>query len=358
MAVLMGILFVGSIGLTQYFAVVAGPQETILSALARRILGGGVGYFVVQTSTLLILAVAANTSFSGFPRLASIMARDGFLPRQLYNLGDRLVFTNGMLLLAGTTAALIISFAGDSHSLVPLFAVGAFLAFTMSQSGMVVHWLRERGSRWQLKSAINGLGALTTATTLVIVAYAKFMNGAWFTLVLIPCLVFVFMKIKSHYQEVAHELTLRGLPPSLRPAPPLRLVMPISGVHRAVIDAVNYARSISENLTVVYIEIEPGSGEAIRKKWQDWFPDLPLVVVPSPYRSVVGPLLEFLDRYDEERNDGQLAAVVLPEIVPAKPWQALLHNQSAWLIKAALLYRRRVHGFQRVIIDVPFHLRR
>jgi len=358
MALLMGFLFVSSLGLTQYFAVVAGPEETILSALARRILGGGLGYFVIQTTTLLILAVAANTSFMDFPRLASIMAKDGFLPRQLYNLGDRLVFTNGMLMLSGMAAALIIAFQGDSHSLVPLFAVGAFLSFTMSQSGMVIHWLRERGSNWRLKSFINGLGAFTTAITLVVVALAKFMTGAWFVLVLIPTLVVVFMKIKSHYQEVAHELTLRGLPPSLRPAPPLRLVIPISGVHRAVIDAVNYARSISDDLTALYIEIEPGSGEIIRERWREWFPDLPLTVISSPYRSIVGPLLDFLDRYDLQCNDGRLAAVVLPEIVPAKPWQTFLHNQSAWLIKATLIYRRRMHGYQRVIIDVPFHLKR
>ncbi len=358
MAVLMGFLFVGSIGLTQYFGVVAGHQETILSALARRILGDGVGYYTVQISTLLILAVAANTSFSGFPRLASIMAQDGFLPRQLYNLGDRLVYSNAMLLLAAMTGVLILAFKGDSHSLVPLFAVGAFLAFTMSQTGMVVHWLRQRGAGWRLKGAINGLGALTTATTLAVVAFAKFLDGAWFTLVLIPCLMYIFIKIKSHYADAAQELTLRGLPPSLRPAPPLRLVMPISGVNRAVIDAVNYARAISNRLTVVYIEVEPGSGETMQKKWKEWFPDLPLVVVPSPYRSIIGPLLEFLDRYDAECHDGQLAAVVLPEIVPAKTWQAVLHNQSAWLIKAALLYRRRLHGFQRVIIDVPFHLKR
>ncbi len=358
MALLMGFLFVGSMGLTQYFAVVAGPQETILSALARRLLGNGILYYLVQASTLLILAVAANTSFTGFPRLASIMARDGFLPRPLYNLGERLVFSNGMLVLAAVAGVLIIAFGGDSHSLVPLFAVGAFLAFTMSQAGMVVHWLRERGAGWWLKSAINGTGALVTATTLGIVAFSKFVHGAWLTLLLIPSLVYIFIKIKGHYTEVARELTLRGLPPSLRPAPKMRLVVPISGVHRGVINAVNYARSISENITAVYIEIDPGSGEKIQERWEEWFPDLSLVIRPSPYRSTIRSLLDFLDSYDIESNDGQLAAVVLPEIVPAKNWQTLLHNQTAWLIKAALLYRRRHLGYQRVIIDVPFHLKK
>jgi hypothetical protein len=252
----------------------------------------------------------------------------------------------------------VVAFRGDSHSLVPLFAVGAFLAFTMSQAGMVVHWLRERGTGWQPKMVINAAGALTTATTLGIVAFSKFIHGAWFTLVLIPSLVYVFMKIKSHYSAVAQELTLRGLPPSLRPAPNMRLVIPISGVHRAVVDAVNYARSISDDITAVFVEVEPGSGEKIRDKWEEWFPDLKLEVVPSPFRSMIGPLEEFLDRYDAESDDGQLAAILLPEIIPAKTWQALLHNQSAWLIKATMLYRRRVHGYQRVIIDVPFHLKK
>jgi hypothetical protein len=358
MALLMGFLFVASMGLTQYFAVVAGPQETILSALARRILGGSALYFVIQTTTLLILAVAANTSFAGFPRLVSIMARDGFLPRPLYNLGDRLVFSNGMLLLAAVAGVLIIAFRGDSHSLVPLFAVGAFLAFTMSQTGMVLHWLRERGRGWQVKMLFNGVGALTTAAMLLIVGVSKFVHGAWFTLVLIPCLVAVFWKIKMHYAEVAQELTLHGVPPSLRPAPRLRLVIPISGVHRAVVEAVNYARTISDDIKGVFIEVEPGSGAKIQAKWNAWFPDLPLVIIPSPYRSIIGPLLEYLDIYDLECNDGQLAAVVLPEIVPAKTWQSLLHNQSARMIKSALIYRRRLHGFQRVIIDVPYHLKR
>jgi amino acid transporter len=358
MAVLMGCLFLGSLGLTQYFAVVSGAQETILSALARRLLGGGPAYYLVQISTLLVLVVAANTSFSGFPRLASILSKDGYLPRQLANLGDRLVYANGMALLAFVTGGLVIVSGGVSHALVPLFAVGAFLAFTLSQAGMVVHWFRLRTRGWEYKSILNGLGALVTGMTLIIVGVSKFIHGAWFTLLLIPFLVWVFQHIHTHFQEVAKELSLGGLPPSLRPAPMMRLVVPISGVHRATIAAVNYARSISSHVTAVYIEVEPGSGEQVRAAWEAWFPDIPLVIEPSPFRSVVSPLLDFLDRTDREHHDGQLAAVVVPEIIAAHSWQALLHNQGAWLIKNALLYRRRHLGYQRLIIDVPFHLRR
>ena len=358
MALFMGALFLGSLGLTQYFAVVAGPQETILSALAHRIVGNGFAYYLVQTTTLAVLVVAANTSFSDFPRVASILARDRFLPRPLYNLGDRLVYSNGMLVLSAVTALLIIVFRGNSHSLVPLFAVGAFLAFTLSQSGMVVHWYRERSRGWKYKLIINGLGALGTAITLIVVGVSKFTNGAWITLLLIPLIVLWFNRSYAHFKEVSSELSLNGLPPSLRPVPKIRLVVPISGVHRATIEAMNYARSITDHVTALYIEIEPNTGEKIQTRWDAWFPDIPLVIEPSPYRSMVRPLLEYLDRTDIEHNDGQLAAVLLPEIVPAHLWQTLLHNQAALLIKAALLYRRRTHGYQRLIIDFPYHLKK
>jgi amino acid transporter len=357
MAVLMGTLFLGSIGLTQFLGVIAGPQETILSALARRLLGSGFLYLTIQFSTLLILAVAANTSFMDFPRVSAILAKDGFLPRQLTSLGDRLVFTNGILFLSFSAGALIILFHGDTHALVPLFAIGAFLAFTLSQSGMVLHWLRERGRAWFLKSLANGVGALATTTTLLVVIFSKFREGAWITVLLIPLIVFVFLRVFAHYKRVGIELSLRGLPPSLKPVETTRVVIPISGIHRGMVDAVNFARSISGNVTAVYVELEQGAGEKTRLEWEAWWPDVPFVVVPSPYRSIIDPLLQFLDDTDLQHNDGQLAAVVLPEFIPGKWWQSLLHNQTAWLIKAALLYHRRTLGMERVIIDVPFHLK-
>jgi amino acid transporter len=358
MALLMGVLFVSSIGLTQSLAIVAGPQETILSALARRLLGPGPAYLLIQASTMLILAVAANTSFAGFPRLTAILAADGFLPRQLAGLGDRLVFANGIVLLTVATAGLIILFGGVSHALVPLFAVGVFLAFTLSQAGMVVHWWRERGKGWQMKLMLNGIGSLATGTTVLVIGTSKFLEGAGITILLIPALVAVFFQIRAHYRQVAEQLSMRGLPPSLKPLPHPRVVIPISGVHRGIVDAIAFARSISKDVTAVYVELEPGSGARIREKWEHWWPDVPLVIRPSPYRSIIGPLLDFLDEIDREHHDGQLATVVLPEFVPAKWWHAFLHNQTTWLLKAALLYRRRRQGYQRAIIDVTYHLRR
>jgi amino acid transporter len=357
MAMLMGLLFLGTNGLTSFLGITAGPQETILSALARRLLGTNVLYYIVQFATLAILTVAANTSFAGFPRLAAILARDSFLPRQLSSPGDRLGFTNGILLLSLASVVLIVVFGGDTHALVPLFAVGAFLAFTLSQAGMVLHWWREHGPSWSPKALVNGVGALATATTLLVVAVSKFLGGAWITILLIPIIVTVFLRIHAHYQQVRTQLSLHGLPPSLRPVSPARVVIPISGVHRGMVNAVLFAQSISPDVTAVYVELEPGLGEKVKDEWQEWWPDLPLVVIPSPYRSLVGPLLQFLDQTDLEHNDGQLAVVVLPEFVTAHWWQNLLHNQTAQLIKAALLYGRRRSGGERVIVDVPYHLR-
>ena len=357
MATLMAILFAGSIGLTQFLGVVARPEETILSALARRLFDDNFLYFLIQFVTLGILTVAANTSFAGFPRLVAILARDGYLPRQLSSLGDRLAFTNGIILLSGFTAALILVFAGDTHALIPLFAIGAFLAFTLSQAGMVIHWWKEAGKNWILKSFINGMGALATLTTLIVVITSKFLHGAWITVLLIPIIVATFLKISRHYKAVRRELSLRGLPPSLRPLGALRVVIPISGVHRGMVGAVNFAKTISRDITGVYVELEPGAGSKAQEEWDSLWPDIPFVIVPSPYRSIVAPLLKYLDDTDTEHNDGQLATVVLPEFVPGKWWEAILHNQTAWMLKTALLYHRREYGKERVVIDVPFHLR-
>ena len=318
MTLLMGLLFVGSIGLTHSLAVIAGPHETILSALARRLLGNGPLYLVIQFSTMLILSVAANTSFAGFPRLAALLSSDGFLPHQFSGLGDRLVLANGITFLSLAAGVLIIAFNGDTHALVPLFAVGAFLAFTLSQAGMVIHWQRERSQSWVLKAIFNGLGALATGTALIVIGISKFAQGAWLTVLVIPSLVFLFMTIRNHYREVAQELSMDSFtPPRKSPVRP-RTVIPISSVHRGVADAIDYARSISKDVTAIYVELLPGTGKQVREKWMRYWPNVPLVVLPSPYRSTVGPLLDFLDQTDAEHDDGQLATVVLPEFVSAR----------------------------------------
>lgn len=360
MAVLMGILFVGTIGLTQYLAVVAAPDETILSALARRLFGSGPVYLMVQGVTLLVLVVAANTSFTGFPRVTSLMAQDGFLPRQLRTLGDRLVFSNGILLLAGLAGALIVIFQGDPHLLIPLFAVGAFLAFTLSQSGMVVHWWRERGRQWHAKALMNGLGAAATGIALLVIGASKFSHGAWIVVLLIPVLVLLFRRIHNHYDEVGRQLRLDGGVPEVGCTYHTHIAVPVAGIHKGVIEALNFACSIAENVTAIYVELDPDSGEAMRERWQaaglDRVADL--VTVPSPYRSLIGPFLDEVDRLDDTRDDDKPVSVLIPEFIPAKWWHFLLHNQSALPLKWALLYRRHRNDKARVVIDMPFYLDR
>ena len=359
MAILMGILFLGTIGLTQYLGIVAGSQETILSALARRLFGSGPLYLLVQGATLLVLVVAANTSFAGFPRVTSIMARDGFLPRQLTLVGDRLVYANGILLLSGLAGLLLIIFEGDTHSLIPLFAVGAFLAFTLSQTGMVAHWLRLRGPLWPAEMLLNGLGALATGAALAVIIYSKFMHGAWVVIMLIPVLVMGFRAIRTHYNEIGRELRLTEEHPVITTFTP-RVVVPVAGVHRGVIEALRYAKSIAGEVTAVYVELDPGTAVQAQERWRQYGLNeiATLVVVPSPYRSFVGPFLAYLDRLDAESDDVQLTTVLIPEFVPAHWWHNILHNQTAWLLKMALLYGRHRQGKSRAIIDMPFYLER
>jgi hypothetical protein len=221
---------------------------------------------------------------------------------------------------------------------------------------MVLHWWRERGHYWQLKMIANGIGALATGITLLVVGTTKFREGAWITILLIPVLVIIFMRIHRHYGHVREQLTMHGLPPTLRPLVQPRVVIPVSGVHRGVVDAMRYALAISNNVTGVFVELEPGDSKDVREKWERFWPDIPLVIVPSPYRSLIQPLLDYLDQTDQEHNDGQQATVVLPEFIPAHWWGSLLHNQTAWQLKAALLYHRHQLGFPRVIIDVPYYL--
>ena len=360
MALLMGVLFIGTVGLTQYLAVVAGPNETILSALARRLFGTGPLYLLVQAATLLVLVVAANTSYAGFPRVVSIMARDGFMPRQLRAVGDRLVFSNGILLLTILTGVLIVVFGGDTHALIPLFAVGAFLAFTLSQAGMVTHWWRERGPGWRAKAILNGCGALATGVALLVIGASKFAQGAWIVVLLVPLLVVFFLRIRNHYAAVGRQLHLDDAAPPIGCTRPTHVVMPVAGVHRGVIEALNYACSMANEVTAIFVELEPGTADIMRERWRAAGLDAVanLVTVPSPYRSLIGPFLEELDRMDAERDDDWPVSVLIPEFVPAHWWQFFLHNQTALPLKLALLYRRRRMGKSRAVIDVPFYLDR
>jgi amino acid transporter len=313
--------------------------ETIVSQVARTSVGSGPFYYLVQAATAMILILAANTSFADFPRLSAMLARDRFLPRQLSNVGDKLVHNNGILILAVLAGLLVIIFRGSTHLLIPLYAVGVFLSFTLSQTGMVKHWFTVKGQGWKRNALINGIGGLATAVVLIVIASTKFMHGAWVIVLLIPTIVVGLFKIHHHYQELARQLSLEGQ--RLPPVPHNTVLVLISSIHRGVLPALQYARSLSQNVRAVYVEIEPETTPRLWAKWEEWGQNIPLVVLPSPYRSLIEPLLQYIDTVEEERSD-DVITVVIPEFVTPKLWQKLLHNHSGLLLKFALLFKRNV----------------
>jgi amino acid transporter len=351
MATLSITMFVGITLLAQAYHVVPSEQETVVSQVARGVFGGrGLPYYLVQAATMLILVLAANTAYADFPRLASILARDRYLPRQLMNQGDRLAFSNGIIGLSVFAGVLLVVFGGDTHALIPLYMIGVFVSFTLSQVGMVRHWQRLRGPAWKTSAAINGFGALVTGLVLLVVAATKAHEGAWIILLLIPLHVLFFRVTRSHYDNVASQLSLNGWRDQTSRRHNTVLV-PISGVHRAVVQALDYAQTISSDVRAVYVNGNPTITERVQKEWEQWGRGVPLVVLQSPYRSLLEPLLQYIECVDAERPDHFLT-VVLPEFVPAKWWQQLFHNQRALLIKGALLFKPNV-----VVTSVPFHLR-
>lgn len=347
------ILFIGITFLANVFGLAPAEQETINSQLARRVFGGdNLLYYFVQAMTTLILVLAANTSFADFPRLSSFMARDRFMPRQFSNRGDRLAFSNGIIILALLSALLLAVFRADTHALIPLYAVGVFVSFTLSQIGMVRYWFRERGPRWPARATLNGLGALATGIVTLIIATTKFTHGAWIVILLIPCLVLFLLGIHRHYVEVARQLSIEMVEPD-EPPPPTHIVLVLVGdVHRGILGAVRYARAISSTTRGVYVEIDPDATRRMEDRWANRMSGVPLVVLRSPYRSVVRALLDYLDQLQQQVPD-LVITIILPEFVPARWWQHLLHNQTALLIKGALLFRRGV-----IVTDVPYHLAR
>ena len=345
-------MFLGITLLAHAYGIVPSETETVVSQLARATFGGRSAlYYAVQAATMLILVLAANTAYADFPRLASIVARDRFLPRQFMTQGDRLAFSNGILILSALAGLLLVTFDGDTHALIPLYMIGVFVSFTLSQAGMVVHWRRLRTPGWKASAVINGFGAVVTGVVLVIVGATKGAEGAWIIMIMIPMLVGLFVITRRHYDEVASELTLRGVSPDTTPARHVVLV-PIAGLQQAVVRALRYARSLDGDVRAVYVEIDPAATAVLKEQWPVWGAGVDLVVLDSPYRSLLEPLLEYVEGVQRADPDAYVT-VVLPEFVPRHLWQHVLHNQHALLIKGALLFKPNV-----VVTSVPFHLGR
>jgi len=349
MAAVLAATSLGTAYLAHVYNISPRESETLVSMLGRAAIGQNVLYYNIQAATAMVLFLAVNTSFADFPRLSSILARDGFMPRQLANRGDRLVFSNGIVILAALSMILLVVFGGSTHALIPLYAVGVFLSFTLSQAGMVRHWLKLKGERPKPHHILlNALGAVTTGIVTIVIAVSKFTHGAWMVIVLIPLIVLGLLRIRRHYEEVGKKLTLEGARrPRIGKNP---VVVLVAGIHRGTVEALEYAKSISPNVTALTVDLDPTQTTKLRLKWAEWEPDIPLVVLESPYRSILRPLLEYIDRM-EKQGEGRYLTVVIPEFVPSHWWAHFLHNQTALLIKAALLFKPG-----KVSVSVPYHL--
>jgi amino acid transporter len=345
-------LFLGITYLAYDFGIVPGGEQTVVSKIARRVFGGGILYYEIQAVTMLILLLAANTSFADFPRLSFFLARDRFTLRQFANQGDRLVFSNGIIILSGCAILLVVAFEGDTHALLPLYAIGVFISFTLSQASMVRRWLRLKEPGWSWRLPISGVGALVTGIVLVTLAVTKFSEGAWIVVVVVPILVIAFLAVHRHYEGVARELSLEGYegPPQFQHT----VLVLVGDVHRGVVRAVQYARTLAPTASVrgVFVETDPARTARIEEKWSAWGLGVPLVILTSPYRSLLRPLLDYLDQI-QSRGDEQMVTIILPEFLPRRWWQHILHNQTALLVKGALLFRKNT-----VVADVPFLLKR
>lgn len=360
MAFILAAMFLGITCLADKFHIIPKAEESVLSQIAHVIFGNGIFYYVVQATTALILLLAANTSYAGFPRLASILAEKLFLPKQLSNLGDRLAFSNGILVLSALASVLLIIFNGNPHLLVPLYAVGVFLSFTLSQAGMVVRWKVLRSHGWLGKALVNGIGGIATATALVVLIESKFLEGAWMTLTLIPVLLIVFYKINRHYHLAEKDSPRYGgtgmwLRHSHSGSP--KVVVPISKLHWGALAALNFARTLSPDVTVVIVNIDPHVTARLKLLWKATRFHEPLRILDSPYRSVITPILDYLRELDSFEPERGPAVVVLPRYVPRHWWQIFLHNQTALLLKNALTHDQKPGKWPRIIIDVPYRLK-
>ncbi len=361
MAGILAVLFIGITFLATNFAVyptvpeLYGPgvqHQTVVAQVARTVYGDSIGFYSFQAFTALLLFLAANTSFAAFPRLAAVLGQDGFFPRQFSFKGDRLAFSMGIVLLGLVAASLVVVAGGKTHALIPLYAVGVFIDFTISQAGMIRHWNRERPRGWRQRLIVNAIGCVATAVVAVVVTAVKFADGAFLVLLLIPILVSLMLFIRRQYDAQAEELLVREDAVIAGPNREQRVVIPVNGINRAVVQAVNFGRTIADDVRAVYVTEDTEEADRLRKRWERQLPGVPLVIVESPYRAIVSPVIAYLDVLDQAwppDREAPITIVVLPEYVARHWWDRLLYNQTAKRLKQALLGREHT-----VIADVPY----
>jgi amino acid transporter len=352
LALIIIFVFGGTSYLATLYHAVPSFQNTVVSQIASQVFGQGVMYYFIQITTALILILAANTAYSGFPLLASTIAKDGFLPRQLQKRGHRLSFNNGIVSLGVAAGILIVIFRGETHYLIPLYAVGVFISFTLSQFGMFRKWTREKGRGWVHKAAINGTGAVITLITASIIAVTKFTSGAWVVIVLIPTFVYFMKKINAHYQNVAKQLRVGpDSVPDVVPNPvnAKHMIVLVQSYNKATIKTINYAKCLSEDIVGFHVSVDDEETAKLVRKWEENNVGIPLVIKQSPYRDVLSLLVEYIESDEHASKLGDLVTVLMAQFVVEKPWENALHNQTAYFIRQALLKHRNI-----AVISVPY----
>jgi amino acid transporter len=358
MAIILCFFFVGTTVLAHKIGVTPSESKTVVAQIAQTVFGHNALFYILQVATALILVLAANTAFAGLPTLCSVMARDGVMPKQFLFRGDRLAFSTGIIVLGFSSSAILAIFSADTHRIIPLYAFGVFMAFTLSQMGMIVHWRKTREPGWRIALSINAVGMVATGLVAIIVGATKFALGAWLSMAIMGGLIVVLWRIKVHYAKASTQLgaglsddgAVREYYNTAAKRVPQTVLVPVEGIDNAVLRTIAYARSISPNATAIHVTDDRQTGEDLRRRWEQTLPDVPLVVVESPYRSLVVPIIAYLDGLERSQPNAMIT-VVLPEFVTHKPWQQFLHNQLALRLKKELLDRPNT-----VIVDVPYHL--
>lgn len=349
LSILLFLLFGGLSVIINYYHIAPSENMTVISQVAHQVFGGGIFFYLFQVSTGLILVLAANTAFSGFPLLASLVARDGFLPRYLALRGSKLVYSNGIVALGLFAVILIMIFGGITTKLIPLYAVGVFTSFTLAQVGMVKRWLNLKPLGWQRKMLVNGLGAITTGLVTIIIGVTKFVHGAWFVVILIPAMIYVFMSINKHYRDIRSELDFDNY--KHRNDVRHKIIVPTATLTNIVANTVDYAKTLSADVKAVHVSIDEEVTNKLLKKWQQWNPGVELIVIPSPFRSVMEPLVNYVIEQEKNKHEDEIITVFIPEFVTVKWWHRFLHNQQGIFLQNLLILKT-----EAVVTTVPYHL--
>jgi hypothetical protein len=358
MSGILGFMFMGISFLIMHFHILPLEDATSLSKVAELTFGRNWFYYYIQITTMLVLYLAANTSFNGLPPLLSILARDGYMPRYLGQRGERLSFSNGIILLSIIAAILIIIYQGNTDHLISLYAIGVFLSFTIAQTGMVVHWRRVKGRYWLLRVAINTVGAIVTGIVVLIISISKFFYGAWLVLVFIPLMIYIFKKIKAHYSDMAEQLHLPldemdpGIATEIHAGKNI-VVVPIASPTSVVAQTLKYAKSIGDNVIAVHIATDEEIGHKVQEKWACWNPGIELKTLYSPYRLVIQPLIDYISNLSRDKGADDYITILIPEFETKKWWHRLLHNQTGWILRTLLILNKNV-----IVSTIPYHLKK